>query len=272
MLNKDENNQKELIEPLPPRSKSRRMGIVKIILEFLVLVFLISAALISGIFPFAAKAISCGQLPYEASEFAYESPETGNGLHYAFPGTKGYTYGIRDGTNYYCTYNEMALAWQNFQTSDVYKKARIADQLSKVDYTLFVPQRLLRSDFQFSGSNNIQTEFDITSINSIRFGVKEVKKGTAYDDANSCNMPEQKYTYGKVINKVQGRDVCLTVRKPGSPDLGQYTQYVVGVDIGQTGVVLSANYDSKGSDNAELLDLFNREAMDVFSNMVTYVK
>jgi hypothetical protein len=221
-----------------------------------VLVGLILATYLSGIYSFVYNYAICASEPLEVT-----------GSYYKTSGDNGY--GIHSGSNYsYCSDEELPSAIVRDPSTKV--GAKLIEDLAKskdisrtaIGYDVYVPKDYAITTLSKSAlGDGVATGYYVTTNSHIKFHVREVKKDSNYSYTNLCSKPAEKYWSGKVIGTdSQGREVCRTYSR-------YVTKYAVGINIGGTGIMLETPIDKNNSE-----ELLNREAIAVFSAMEPYWK
>lgn len=184
------------------------------------------------------------------------------GKYYRIPGDKGY--GIHHGSDYHiCSYAQPPGYQRDPSTLAGAVQIREANQLYKQEhplpnYTVYVPSGYKISEIT-TGEQGGQPEttFYLTTSTGIHFTVYELQKDGDFSYTNLCSKPAQVNWSGTIIgHDSAGREICKT--NPSK----YVTDYIVGVNIGNTGLML----ETANNPNVDL----NAQATAIFSSMKPY--
>jgi hypothetical protein len=229
-------------------SKSKLKWIVLVLL-----ILLIPVSLYSNLFTYEYYYFQCGGKPLEL--------ERG---YYRIPSDEGY--GIHPGSTYSsCLYPPSGTQRDpstKLGAAIAKRKAAEADRLKRLaaEYDIYLP-----SGYKTTGMSTIEdgdglgTIFYVVTNTNHRFDVSEMKSDNYNSYTNLCSKPTEGSRSGTIIgNDSKGRGICRV--NPSK----YVTDYMVGINIGKTAVMLQASNSSTTSLNAE--------ATAIFSSMEPYSK
>lgn len=230
------------------RQKNKQGSTLKSKIEWAILIILILAvplAIWSNLFAYGYYYLKCEDRPTEVY-----------GKYYRIPYDKGY--GIHPGSDYSnCSYSAPAGKVRDPSTKAGAAQATNSQE-PKADYDLYTPDGYKISGLSASGANGAETGFTITTQSNVTFRVREMNKDSDFSYTNLCSKPADANWTGTIIGKdSKGRVICRT-------NLNKYIKdYIVGINIGRTGIMLQAPNNSE--------ELLNAEATAIFSSMKLHV-
>ncbi len=194
-----------------------------------------------------------------AYEFYYfkcqDKPTEVFGNYYRIPYDKGY--GIHPGSDYsHCSYSAPPGKIRDPSTKAGMIQAK-NNEVPKADYDLYVPDGYKTSKLPALGTSGRETSFTVTTKSNIVFNVREINKDSDFSYTNLCSKPAEGNWNGTVIGKDdKGRAICRT-------NLNKYIKdYIVGLNIGRTGIMLQTPNGSE--------ELLTSEATAIFNSMKPY--
>jgi len=229
------------------RQEQKRDNTLKSKIEWTILVLLILAiplAIWTNLFVYEYYYFKCGDKPTEVF-----------GNYYRIPYDQGY--GIHPGSDYSnCSYSAPPDKIRDPSTKAGMAQAR-NDEEQKPDYDIYVPDGYTISGLPNSGASSRETSFTVSTKSNIDFRVREMNKDSNFSYTNLCSKPREGSWSGTPIGKDdKGRTICRTNPSKYIKD------YIVGINIGRTGIMLQASNNSE-----EILD---SEATAIFSSMKPY--
>lgn len=235
--------------------KNKKNKISKAKLEWITLVLLVlsmAVAQVSGFYPYVYYYAKCGDKPLEVRGSSYRIPYDN-------------TYGIHMGSDYSRCFDELPKDLQRDPFSKagaamVKKQADEEDRLKRLaaEYEVYVSRGYEISKIYTSEQGDgLRTTFSITTDANHKFSVREMKKDSDFSYTNLCSKLAQENWSGTVIGKDnKGREICRT-------NISKYIKdYIVGINIGKTAIMLQAPNTSE--------ELLNNEAAAIFSSMEPY--
>lgn len=231
------------------KQKNRQRNLLKSKIEWailVILILLIPLAIWSNLFAYEYFFFKCQDKPTEVF-----------GNYYRIPYDEGY--GIHPGSDYSnCSYTAPP-----DKIRDPSTKAGMAltkkDELPKANYDLYIPDgyEFTQPSSHSQGNNELETNFKVTTKTNIIFRVRELNKNSDFSYTNLCSKPPEGSWSGTVIgNDNKGRAICRT-------NLSKYIKdYIVGINIGRTAIMLQTPVGSEAS--------LNSEAIAIFSSMKPY--
>ncbi len=225
---------------LPKRGMTTKSKIEWVIL--ILLVSLIPIAIWSNLFAYGYYYLKCEDKPLELA-----------GKYYRIPGDEGY--GIRPGSDYSnCSYGAPSGAQRDPSTKvgkNIAKKQAEAAELAR--YTVYTPKGYIITPITKTNyGDRVEANYTITTDSRIQFRVREMKKDSIFSYTNLCSKPAEGSWSGTVIGKDdKGREICRT-------NISKYIKdYIVGVNIGNTAIMLQTPNASAESLNAEVTAIFS---------------
>jgi hypothetical protein len=210
------------------------------------------AVQVSGLYPYVYGYAKCKGEPLEVRGGYYRTSYDDN-------------YGIHIGSDYSRCYGQSTTDLQRDPSTKIAKaiakrQADEAERLKRLgsEYEIYVPNGYKISDMDTSEQGDgLQTTFIITTDTNRKFTVREMKKDSEFSYTNLCSKPATPNWSGTIVGKdAKERNICRT-------NISKYvTDYVVGVNIEKTAIMLRAP-----NGPAELL---NAEAAAIFSSMELY--
>lgn len=233
----------------------KKIAVTKPRLEWAILAVLILSVIavqVSGLYPYAYNYAKCAGEPIEV-----------RGPYFRLPFDD--RYGIHMGSDYSRCFDQMPVDVQRDPATRI-GAAQLEtahdqeDFTSGIDgYTVYVPHGYSISGLGKSQvPENRETSY-LVSANGIEFRAREMKKDSYMSYTNLCDRPPEEKWSGEVIGvDTEGRNICRTH--------SYYVKdYIVGVNIGNTGIMLQAPLDKS---EAEL----NAAATALYSSMKPYAE
>lgn len=223
-------------------------------LILIVLTAIIPFAIWSNIFAYEYNYIRCEGRPFEIT-----------GRFFKAPSDEGY--GIHPGSDYSkCLYEKPAGLQRDPSTKlGAAELQKQADEASRVKnlasaYKIYIPNGYKISELHASDlGDRMETTYTITTNSNHKYHVREMQKDSDFSYTNLCSKPAEGSWSGTIIGKDnKGREICRT-------NLSKYIQdYIVGVNIENTAVMLQTPIDNA--------DVLNNEATAIFNAMKVYSK
>lgn len=242
-------------QPLKIRLGNHELALTKPRLELIVLIFLVVSVIVaqvSGFYPYTYNYARCGDAPLEVRKPYYRIP-TDNG------------YGIHIGSDYSRCFDRFPTDLQRDPTTRIGAKLLKASK-DKTDfthgvdgYTVYTPKGYPIAHLGKSGQPGYVETTYTTSSGDVQFRVREMKKDSIMSYTNLCDKPPEDGWSGEVTGKdTEGRKICRA-------HMPHEQEYIVGVNIGNTAIMLQARLDKS---EAEL----NAAATTLFSAIQPYSK
>lgn len=235
----------------------KKIAVTKPKLEWAILIILVVsvvAAQVSGLYPYAYSYAKCHDAPLEVRGGYYRTSYDEN-------------YGIHIGSDYSRCFGQSTTDLQRDPSTKAAKamakrQADEAERLKRLasEYDIYIPHGYKISDINTSEQGDgLQSTFTVTTSTNRKFTVREMKKDSNFSYTNLCSKPATPNWSGTIIGRdAKGRDICRT-------NISKYVKdYVIGVNIEKTAIMLRTPDTSAESLNAE--------ATAIFSSMEPYLR
>lgn len=230
----------------------KKIPVTKPRLEWAILIALVVSVIavqVSGLYPYVYSYAKCKGEPLEVMGGYYRTSYDEN-------------YGIHIGSDYSRCFGQSTTDLQRDPSTKIAKaiakrQADEAERLKRLaaEYKIYVPNGYKISDIDTSEQGDgLQTAFTITTDTNRKFTVREMKKDSQFSYTNLCSKAATPNWSGTILGKdAKGRDICRT-------NISKYvTDYVVGINIEETAIMLRTPNGSE--------ELLNAEATAIFSSM-----
>jgi hypothetical protein len=233
-------------------NKNKKHKISKAKLEWGILIILVLSmvvAQVSGLYPYAYNYAKCDGAPLEVRGSYYRIPDDD-------------IYGIHIGSDYSRCFDRTPEDLQRDPSTKIgaaiiRNKADNEARLKRLaaEYDIYIPNGYKVSDIHtLEQSDGLVTRFSVTTSTNNKFSVREMKKDDDFSYTNLCSRPASENWSGTIIGKdSKGREICKVNPSKYVKD------YIVGINIGKTAIMLQAPNISE--------ELLNAEATAIFSSM-----
>ncbi|HEX6415940.1 MAG TPA: hypothetical protein VFZ62_00245 [Candidatus Saccharimonadales bacterium] len=247
---KKSKNKKKILFRVP--FGRRKIEVSKVRLQWSILIILVLSmifAQVSGFYPYVYNYARCDEAPVEVREGYYRI-------------SFDETYGIHFGSDYSYCLDELPFSIPRDPATKIGKAEAKAAANQKIRreqlaaaYDVHVPVGYDVSEIHTNEySDEFRTSFLVTTDSGREFYVREMKKDSDFSYTNLCSKPGTENWSGRIIGlDAKGREICKV--NPSK----YISDYVVGINIGNTAIMLQ----TPGSEDEAL----NAEATAIFSAM-----